>query len=258
MEVIGRYRAAERMLTRRLQSKIGKPGQASAPVGKALNTAANDCAVVVIKACQLAPATHAVRIDRKAIVKAFPSGFLGVMLRDPSTVAARRGDRSDVFFQHLANRGALQLLLQHLLPDRKLAKSLNDVVNHDDRAALICALTKVDLFIHQQGLDTTTASGRAMFGMLSVFSEFERAMIQSREGWSTARPGRAGSRQGAPGCTGPAAEGYRTAQISAATETAIRERLAAGIGMLKVAHELGVGSGTVQRVKREIAAVPRP
>ena len=38
----------------------------------------------------------------------------------------------------------------------------------------------VDLFIHQQGLDTTTASGRAMFGMLGVFSEFERAMIQSR------------------------------------------------------------------------------
>ena len=39
---------------------------------------------------------------------------------------------------------------------------------------------KVDLFIHQQGLDTTTASGRAMFGMLGVFSEFERAMIQAR------------------------------------------------------------------------------
>ena len=39
---------------------------------------------------------------------------------------------------------------------------------------------KVDLFIHQQGLDTTTASGRAMFGMLGVFAEFERAMIQAR------------------------------------------------------------------------------
>ena len=36
---------------------------------------------------------------------------------------------------------------------------------------------KVDLFIHQQGLDTTTASGRATFEMLSVFSEFERAVI---------------------------------------------------------------------------------
>src|SRR5580693_114972 len=39
---------------------------------------------------------------------------------------------------------------------------------------------KVDLFLLQQGLDTTTASGRAMFGMLGVFSEFERAMIQAR------------------------------------------------------------------------------
>jgi hypothetical protein len=141
LEVIGRYRVAERMLTRRLQSKIGKPGQASAPVGKALNTAANHCAALVIKACQLAPATHAVRIDRKAIVEAFPSAFLGVMLRDPSTVTAERGDRSDVFFQHLTDRGALQLLLQHLLPDRNLKQSLNGVVNHDDRAALICALT---------------------------------------------------------------------------------------------------------------------
>ena len=39
---------------------------------------------------------------------------------------------------------------------------------------------KVDLFILQQGLDTTTPAGRAMFGMLGVFSEFERAMIQAR------------------------------------------------------------------------------
>jgi DNA invertase Pin-like site-specific DNA recombinase len=39
---------------------------------------------------------------------------------------------------------------------------------------------KVDLFLLQQGLDTTTPSGRAMFQMLGVFSEFERAMIQSR------------------------------------------------------------------------------
>jgi hypothetical protein len=37
-------------------------------------------------------------------------------------------------------------------------------------------------------------------------------------------------------------------------EAAIRERLAAGIGMLTIAAQLGVGSGTVQRVKRELAA----
>jgi DNA invertase Pin-like site-specific DNA recombinase len=38
----------------------------------------------------------------------------------------------------------------------------------------------VDLFLHQQGLDTTTPSGRAFYGMLGVFAEFERAMIQQR------------------------------------------------------------------------------
>jgi DNA invertase Pin-like site-specific DNA recombinase len=33
----------------------------------------------------------------------------------------------------------------------------------------------VDLFLHQQGLDTSTPSGRAI-----VFAEFERAMIRER------------------------------------------------------------------------------
>jgi hypothetical protein len=41
----------------------------------------------------------------------------------------------------------------------------------------------VDLVLHQQGLDTSTPSGRAMFQMLGVFAEFERAMI--REGVMT-------------------------------------------------------------------------
>ena len=39
---------------------------------------------------------------------------------------------------------------------------------------------EVDLYLHQQGLDTSTPSGRAMFGLLSVFAEFERAMIRER------------------------------------------------------------------------------
>jgi DNA invertase Pin-like site-specific DNA recombinase len=39
---------------------------------------------------------------------------------------------------------------------------------------------KVDLYLHQQGLDTTTPAGKAMFQMMGVFAEFERAMIQER------------------------------------------------------------------------------
>src|SRR6476646_5862057 len=39
---------------------------------------------------------------------------------------------------------------------------------------------KVDLYLHQQALDTSTPSGKAMFGMLGVFAEFERSIIQER------------------------------------------------------------------------------
>jgi DNA invertase Pin-like site-specific DNA recombinase len=52
----------------------------------------------------------------------------------------------------------------------------------------------VDLYLHQQGLDTSTPAGKAMFQMLGVFSEFERAMIVERvkAGLSRARgPGEA-------------------------------------------------------------------
>ena len=58
----------------------------------------------------------------------------------------------------------------------RLGRSLQDLVHFLDHLRA----TRVELFLHQQGLDTTSPSGRAMFGMLSVFSEFERAIIQER------------------------------------------------------------------------------
>src|SRR5262245_41506578 len=38
----------------------------------------------------------------------------------------------------------------------------------------------VDLYLHQQSVDTSTPAGKTMFQMLGVFAEFERAMIVSR------------------------------------------------------------------------------
>ena len=58
--------------------------------------------------------------------------------------------------------------------------------------------------------------------------------------------------QGEAGCDLSA--GRQPAPRAGATEAAIRERLAAGVGMLTIAAQLGVGSGTVQRVKRELVA----
>ena len=39
---------------------------------------------------------------------------------------------------------------------------------------------RIDLYLHRQGLDTSTPTGKMMFQMLGVFSEFERAMIVDR------------------------------------------------------------------------------
>ena len=141
LDVIGRYRTAERLLTRRLRPFIGKPGQASAPIGKLLNEHANHCATVVLRCCNLDNASHIERIHEKALVEAFPSSFLGVMIEDPIALGAQRHNRSDIFFEHLASIGTQQGLVEHCLPGRSLVVHPNTVTNHDDRAALVCALS---------------------------------------------------------------------------------------------------------------------
>jgi hypothetical protein len=140
-ESIGRYRTAERMLTRRLGRRIGKPGASSAPVGRLLNIHANTCAKTVLQYCDVGCAIHATQIDDKAVVEAFPSTFLGVLLDDPSTLAARRHNRSDLFFLHCCARGIFNRLAGHLLPSRRLTPDPIVVTNHDERAAFVCALT---------------------------------------------------------------------------------------------------------------------
>ena len=54
----------------------------------------------------------------------------------------------------------------------RLGRSLQHLVNglSDLQAA------GIGLYLHQQAIDTTTAEGKAMFGMLGVFAEFERSL----------------------------------------------------------------------------------
>src|SRR6267142_1875246 len=46
---------------------------------------------------------------------------------------------------------------------------------------------KIDLFLHQQGLDTTTPAGKMMFQVLGSFAEYERDMIRARVNAGIAR-----------------------------------------------------------------------
>jgi DNA invertase Pin-like site-specific DNA recombinase len=95
-------------------------------------------------------------------------------------------------------------------------------------------------------MDTTTPSGKAMFQMTGVFAEFERSMTQERVRAGLRRARAEGTKSGKP-CGRP--------KIEATTEVAIKAALAKGDeGMRKIAVELGVATGTVQRVKAEMAA----
>src|SRR5919205_1173165 len=60
---------------------------------------------------------------------------------------------------------------------------------------------EVDLYLHQQGLDTATPSGRAMYQMLGVFAEFERAIIVERINVGLARAKAQGRVLGRPEIT---------------------------------------------------------
>jgi hypothetical protein len=141
LRIIGRYRLAEQLLTRRLRPFIGKPGQASAPVGKLLNAHANACAKIVIDLDRVGAAAHDHAIHALAIVEAFPTTFLGLLIEEPASLQVRRSNRSDNFYVHLAKTEGLSQLVRWLLPDRQLTRSLNTITNHDERASLVCALT---------------------------------------------------------------------------------------------------------------------
>ena len=94
---------------------------------------------------------------------------------------------------------------------------------------------KVDLYLHQQGIDTTTPAGRAMFQMLGVFGEFERSMIQERVRAGLKRAKAQGKTLGRP-------------RVSSDVETQVHRLRSEGHGMRKIARTLKMGNCTVQRI----------
>jgi DNA invertase Pin-like site-specific DNA recombinase len=95
--------------------------------------------------------------------------------------------------------------------------------------------------LHRQMLNTTTPSDKAMFQMMGVSAEFERALIRERVNAGLERACAQGKALGRP----------RTD----ATETASRDALQKwDPGIRKIAGRFGVGTWTVQWIKAELAA----
>jgi len=113
----------------------------------------------------------------------------------------------------------------------RLSRSLADLV---DFLSELHAC-EVDLVILKQGLNTQTPAGKAMFQLLGVFAEFERAMIRERVMSGLARARADGTRLGRP-------------RVGPEVEAAILRERASGKGMRRIARDLGIGCSVVQRV----------
>jgi DNA invertase Pin-like site-specific DNA recombinase len=89
-----------------------------------------------------------------------------------------------------------------------------------------------------------TPAGKAMFQMLGVFAEFERAMIQERVRAGLAQAKGEGKRLGRP-------------PLAPALEKQIREALATPgrPGIRVIAERFGVNPSTVQRISRPFDGV---
>jgi DNA invertase Pin-like site-specific DNA recombinase len=129
----------------------------------------------------------------------------------------------------------------------RLGRSLQDLVGFLSELHAL----GIDLFLHQQGLDTTTPAGKAMFQMMGVFAEFERSMIRERVNAGLRRAKAAGKTLGRRKLEDEKDTDRRA--VAEALRANLRE---GGVGIRKLAAIHGVGVGTVLRIKADMQRQP--
>jgi DNA invertase Pin-like site-specific DNA recombinase len=128
----------------------------------------------------------------------------------------------------------------------RLGRSLQHLVGFlNELQALHC-----NLYLHQQAIDTTTPSGRAMFQMCGVFAEFERSMIVERVNAGLARAKANGVKLGRGNRKDRkrSADAKRWGMSRAELEKRIMRLRKQDMGLVKIGRTLGVGTSVVQRV----------
>ena len=97
-----------------------------------------------------------------------------------------------------------------------------------------------NLYIHQSGLDTSTPTGKMMFQMVGIFSEFERSIITSRVKAGMERYKKNGGKLGRP------------SNLNQGMVNSIKFMRTKGIGIRKISRELGVGVSTIYKVMEAV------
>jgi DNA invertase Pin-like site-specific DNA recombinase len=96
--------------------------------------------------------------------------------------------------------------------------------------------TGIDLYIHQQSINTSTPAGRMVFGIFSALASWEREMISERINAGLARARAEGKKLGRP------------SKINEAVTTSVRLLREKGLSIHNIAKQLKIGVGTTQRI----------
>jgi len=114
----------------------------------------------------------------------------------------------------------------------RLGRNLKDLVMFvDEMNSINC-----ELFIYQQAVDTTTPAGKMMFGLCSIFAEFEVALLKQRVIAGQDRAREQGKKIGRP------------TNLNEGLVTTIKYMRNEGRGIGAIAKDLKVGVGTIYKV----------
>lgn len=119
----------------------------------------------------------------------------------------------------------------------KLGRSLKHLVSFlEDIQSANC-----DLYIYQSGIDTTTTSGKMMFQLLGVFSEFERSMIRERVNVGQQRAKSEGKHID------------RKSNLTDGVITAVYQLRKNNVPIKRIAKDLQIGVGPVYKILDQVA-----
>lgn len=99
----------------------------------------------------------------------------------------------------------------------------------------------IDLYIHQQAIDTSTPAGKLAFSVFGALAEYERALIQERVKAGLDRAKRNGTKLGRP------------TNLNDSVRSAIVALRARDVSIRRIAAQLRVGTGTVYKVLAAVA-----
>jgi len=94
----------------------------------------------------------------------------------------------------------------------------------------------VDLYLHQQSINTATPAGRMVFGIFSALASWEREMIAERINAGLARAKAEGKKLGRP------------SNVNDAVKTSVVLLRSKGLSLHKIAKQLRIGVGTTSNI----------